>query len=231
MLDKRRIMQKVKIKDVLSPSFRDFQRPLKPMVVVAHDSDFCQEVVAKGWLTKEQMAHAAARYRLGKSNSGKCIFWMIDELGQVRDGRLGTSWVSVMLKAREPELLRGWYAKHCLFGLHLLKPAATVCVVEAERSAVVLSELFPEHLWMAVMEDTYFTLDLLEPLQANRVVIYPHTDMTQDNFLCWEEMADEARRTYQLDITVSDVLEKHASQEQKQRSIDLLRYLEVRGER
>ena len=35
------------------------------------------------------MAHAAERYRLGKSKKGKPIFWMIDERGIVRDGRIG----------------------------------------------------------------------------------------------------------------------------------------------
>ena len=84
----------MKLKDILSPSFTDYLKPIKPMVEVDGDSDLCQEVVCKGWLSEEQIRHAAARYRLGKSKSGKTIYWMIDEMNRVRDGHLGDTWVS-----------------------------------------------------------------------------------------------------------------------------------------
>ena len=111
--------ENMKLKDILSPTVKDFQKTSKPMVVVAYDSDLCQEVVSHGWLSEEQMCHAVERYRLGKSLSGKTIYWMIDELGIVHDGHLGDTWVSKLLKAREP-LLEYWQVSHCLFGLHLL---------------------------------------------------------------------------------------------------------------
>ena len=133
----------MKLKDILTPSFRMLRqelglpKPGKPVVQVSADSDFCREVVARGWLTEEQMAHAAERYRLGRSRSGRCIFWMIDEIGRVYDGfetyplplpewrgvysseGRRIEWVSAMLKAREPELLREWHTEHCLLGAHL----------------------------------------------------------------------------------------------------------------
>lgn len=111
-----------KLNEILSPSFKDFHHTSDhhPMIQVAYDSDLCQEVIAKGWLSEAQMRHAAERYRLGRSRSGKCIYWMIDEMMQVRDGHLGDAWVSQLLKAREPELLRWFLPRHCLFGLHLL---------------------------------------------------------------------------------------------------------------
>ena len=40
----------------------------------------------------------------------------------MHDGHIGNSWVSVMMKAREPKLLRDWHVEHCLFGLHLITP-------------------------------------------------------------------------------------------------------------
>lgn len=84
----------MKLKDILSPSSKDFLKPIEPMVAVECDSDLCHEVVANGWLSEEQMRHAAERYRLGKSKSGKTIYWMIDEMNQARDGHLGDAWVS-----------------------------------------------------------------------------------------------------------------------------------------
>ena len=217
----------MKLKDILSPSFRDYRKPSKPMITVATDSDFCLETVDSGILTSQQMAHAAERYLLGKSISGRCIFWMIDEWSIVRDGRIGDSWVSLMLKAREPRFLSSWYARHCLFGLHLLDSACegAVCIVESEKSAVILSELYPDNIWLATMYPTNFTIRLLEPLCGHQVMLYPHTDETMSNYLCWLEIADMARRDMHLDINCSSILEDHATAEQKQRKIDLVEFL------
>ena len=218
----------MKLKDILSPSSKDFLKPIEPMVAVECDSDLCHEVVANGWLSEEQMRHAAERYRLGKSKSGKTIYWMIDEMNQARDGHLGDAWVSSLLKAREPKLLRSWHPRHCLFGLHLL----TVCeykpisVVESEASAVILSELFPESIWMAYAYPANMTVDLLEPLQGCSVSIYPQTDPHMEIYLSFLDFADTVRRVYpSIDISIENILEEHATEEQKQRNIDLVDFL------
>ena len=317
----------MKIRDILTPSFRSVCTPQEgvPSIVErcrADDSDFCREVVAKGWLTEEQMARAAMRYRLGKSKSGRCIFWMIDELGIVRDGHIlgaGTQgWVSVMLKARAPKLLRDWHANHCLFGQHLLghicdfrdfsvknqsaspdksiceisvpnqsanpnksiceisvpnqsacpnksiceisvknqsaSPDKSICeisvknqsacpdkkiceiceicvtnppicLVESESSAVILSELFPECLWLATAYPVNFSVSSFECLQGRDVVLFPPTDETMDTYLAWCELAEEARRRYHLHVNVQDLLERNATAAQKQAKIDLVDFL------
>ena len=88
----------MKLNEILTPSFRALrdltqksQKSQKSIVELcrSNDSDFCREVVARVWLTEEQMAHAAERYRLGRSKSGRCIFWMINEMGRVYDGHIG----------------------------------------------------------------------------------------------------------------------------------------------
>ena len=219
----------MKLKDILSPSIKDYLRPQKSIVEVRTDSDFCETAVSQGWLTTEQMTSAAERYRLGRSRSGKTIFWMIDELGIVRDGHIGSGWVSQMLKAREPALMRYLTVSHCLFGLHLtaadetgLKPVA---IVESERTAVVLSELAPESLWLSTACDSIFTVDMLEPLAGRKITVFPHTDPTMSNYVAWLEMADFAKRNCAIDITVQDILEENATDEQKSRCIDILDYI------
>lgn len=230
----------MKPKDVLSPTLKDFQQPIPPMVVVSTDSDFCQETVTRGWLTAEQIAHAAARYRLGKSRSGKCIFWMIDQQGIVHDGHIGNSWASTMLKNREPELLKDWHAKHCLFGQNLLmedvrskmedvkrtldfRPQTLdIALVESERSAVILSELFPEQLWLATCYPGNLTVENLEVLKGHHVTLFPPTDPTMSTYVTWLEVADQAHRQFALDISVSSILEDHATPEQKEACIDLV---------
>ena len=210
-------------------------RQRKPVIEAcrADEFDFFRPAIERGLLTTRQMQHACQRYRLGKSKSGKPIFWMIDELGRLQDGRLGDDWVSRLLMIREPELRRYWHVECCLFGLHLLAESASagssygpprpVAIVGREASAVILSEVFPEMIWLATPR--CFTIDLLAPLQGHTVVLYPETDETEDSYLCWLEIADMARRTYQLDITCSTLLEDHATPEQKARGIDLLDFL------
>lgn len=211
------------------------------MVVPTADSDFCHEVVAKGWLTQEQIEHAAKRYKLGRSRSGRTIFWMIDQNGNVRDGRIGDDWVSEMMRRREPELLKDCHTTHCLFGMHLLNecPATTgdaceskndngnrpVGIVEKETSAVVLSEIFPDYIWLATSPALSFTIDRLKPLKGHHVIVFPPTDPHLDSYVTWLDLVSMTRKEYQLDITVSDCLEDNTSAEQKERRIDLAEYL------
>ena len=226
----------MKLTEVLTPSFRSLHKTLithhsslvthhSSLICLTADSDFCHEAVQRGWLTSQQMDHAARRYRLGRSRSGRTIFWIIDQQGHIRDGRIGTSWVSTMLKNREPQLLRDWHPQHCLYGLHLLSAPSSVAVVEREEAAVVLSELLPGHLWLATGHALRFKADWLLPLKGCQVTLFPATDPTMDNFICWLEMADSMNRQHRMDITVSPILEDHATPEQKQRRIDLLTYL------
>jgi len=254
----------------------DFTLPSLPMVDAcrAEEFDFFQPWMDCGRLTAEQMRHAAGRYRLGKSRSGQTIFWMIDDMMQPLDGRMGDHWVSQLLKRREPILQDCWCVTHCLFGLHLLaledldsqqtsvlrqqpsalrhqpsalrqqpsalrhQPSALkhqpsslshhpspIAIVESPQAAVVLSELYPNQLWLSTMPDTCFTIDQLEPLVGRHVKVYPHTDPTLSNYLAWLEIRDMAARTFHLDISVSSALEKAATAEQKERSIDVLDYI------
>ncbi len=198
----------------------------KPMVQPTDASDFCRHTVSQGILTPEQMTHAALRYRLGSSLSGKPIYWMINELGQVCDGRLGHQWVSQLLKAREPHLLRDIRTVHCLFGLHLLETTSEpICLVESESSAVILSELYPHYLWLAWSYPANLLSTQFAPLQGRQVILFPPTDPIGDYFLSCLELADQVRRLYHLDITVDSTLDSHATPAQKSLSIDLLTFL------
>jgi len=205
----------------------DFMLPSMPMVNAcrADDLDFFHPLISSGDLTVSQMHHAAQRYHLGKSKSGLPIFWMIDELGTVLDGHIASDvWISSLLKKREP-LLQYWKVSHCLFGLHLLKDMP-VSIVDSERSAVILSELCPESVWMAYASPSSITVDLMEPLQGHTVTIYPRTDPLMSNHLFFLDYANQVRQAYpSIQLTVDDTLEYEASESQKSRCIDLLDYL------
>ena len=211
----------------------DMMLPSMPMVEAcrADDFDFFQPFIEAGMLTVEQMHHAAQRYHLGKTKSGEPIYWMITEMMDPLDAHIGNGWISDALKKREP-ILNYWRPTHCLFGLHLLSEQRTVnseqltiAVVEAEKTAVILSELFPETLWMAYATMPHLMPDLLAPLQGCRVTFYPRTDATTSNYLFFLDYAKLVGKRYNIDIKVDKTLENHATEDQKERGIDLLDFL------
>lgn len=217
----------------------DFILPSMRMVEAcrADDFDLFQPWIDSGKLTVEQMHRAAARYHMGKTRSGVPMFWMIDEMMDPQDAHIGTfdklstgteaSWLSTLLKAREP-LLGYWPFKHCFFGQHLLMEGCDVlpvALVENEASAVVLSELFPEALWMAYVDVTWLDVERFAPLAGRTVTIYPRTDPYMSNFLFFDELAATVQRYCNIRISVASILEDYASEEQKTRCIDLLDFL------
>ena len=213
----------------------DFVLPSMKMVEAcrADDFDFFQPFIDAGKLTVEQMHRAAQRYYLGKTRSGRPIFWMIDDMLDPLDAHITPdSWISTLLKAREP-FLQYWRVRHCLFGLHLLmsdvecrvNPQVPIAIVESERSAVLLSELFPENLWLAYVSIPHLDIDLFAPLQGRNVTIYPRTDPSFSTYLFFDDLAASIRKHYDIHTTVSSILEDNATDAQKERCIDLIDFI------
>ena len=206
---------------------------------VSTDTVFCRSLVSEGYLTEQQMRHAAERYRLGRSKDGAVVFWEIDECQNIRDGKLmyyqdnchrdkerNATWVTARLK-QQRELSLMFEAERCLFGLHLLpeNQDQTIIVVEAEKTAVICSELYPESVWMASGGLTMLNVSKLYPLRDYRVVLFPDTDETGDTFRQWKEIADAAQEFFRYPIRVSAILENNATLEQKMAKIDIVDYL------
>ena len=199
------------------------------------ESVFCRAVVKCGYLTEEQMQRAAERYRLGRSRDGGVIFWQIDDQGRTRDGKImyyredchrdksrHPSWASARLKA--------YYGydgdlpvDRCLFGLHLLGVVGgAVCVVEAEKTAVIMSEVYPQYVWMAAGGLSALSAEKLHPLRDHKVVLFPDTDPDGTTYACWKAIAEEASRSFLSPIYVSPLLERQATTEQKAAKIDIV---------
>lgn len=226
----------MKLSEAFPYTFRNLRRQLglaepstQPMVEAcrADDSAFCLELQSEYQLTGEQVRRAAERYRLGKSRSGQTLFWMIDEGGTVRDGFISATprtWVSQVFRQRCPELARYIRPEHCFVGQHLLG-TQPVGIVASERSAVILSEVMPQMTWLASVYPMNLTVELFSPLQGRVVTLFPATDATMDTWLAWCELADQVRRSYDIDIRVSSLLEDRATAEQKARGIDLAGFI------
>jgi len=221
-------------------------------------NQFCDAVVRAGYLSYEQMFSAACRYCIGASKLGGVIFWQIDHEGRVHDGKVmyylpdchrnkdksaHPTWVSALLAKRNGNP-KGT-SSHCLFGLHQLTTfnlstdsklstlnsqlSSPVAIVEAEKTAFILSELYPEYIWLASGGLSEVQPEKFRPLRGHRVVMFPDTDPDGIAFRCWNNAAREVMRSVFWEdsppIRVSPLLELKATAAQKHRKIDILDFL------
>lgn len=210
------------------------------------DSSFHRSVVASGLLTAEELQAASEIFHLGTTKDKRVVYWQIDAEGRVRDGKLmaydehchrvkpgehdtksSVSWAGY--EFRQCGLLdKDWEATHCLFGLHQLnsRPDDTVCIVEAEKTAVICSQKFKDCIWMAAGGLEQLSLDKLRPLVGRQVILYPDTDPEGEAFGKWYDIAWRAMSELEMEISICDVLEKNATPEQKEAKIDLVDFIE-----
>ena len=207
------------------------------------DSVFCQSVVSAGYLSQGQIVSAANRYRLGSSKEGGVIFWEIDAQQRVHTGKImyyqsdchrdkqhTPTWVHSLMKSQLPA---DYELQHCLFGLHLLCPAdcsATgqkIAIVESEKTAVILSEIVKDFIWMSCGGLQMFKPELLAPLVNHKVVVFPDTDETGEAYKQWLTVLQQAAKLYPFKhpLRISNLLELHATVSQKKQKIDIVDFL------
>jgi len=102
-----------------------------------------------------------------------------------------------------------------------------VAIVESEKTAIILSEKFPDFFWLSCGGLQMFKPELLEPLRQHRIIIFPDTDPQGEAFRLWTQVALDAQRLYKFryPLRVSPLLEQHATPEQKEAKIDLVDFL------
>lgn len=217
------------------------------------NSLFCRAVVSMNYLTLEQMNRAAMRYRLGMARDGGVIFWQIGLQNQVYDGKIMyyrenchrdhdhlPTWVSSELKsfylANASEFADKIKTTHCLFGTHLLSQSqcsdklssrlskGPIAVVEAEKTAIIMSELYPEYLWLAAGGMNELTATKLFPLKGKKIILFPDTDEDGRAYETWYRIMLEAQKLLSQSIFLSPLLELNATPDQKRRKIDLVDY-------
>lgn len=245
----------MKNSDIIAFSFREEQARIAASPLYSHPtaslwqrclsvgSLFCEAVVAAGFLTWEQMVCAAGRYCLGATRRQGVIFWQIDREGRVHDGKVmyygpdchrlkdrqhHPTWVSTLLARRSALRNVSGQSSHCFFGLHLVDGLQTVCVVESEKSAIILSVLYPDCVWLATGGLGELQPDKFRPLRGCKVVLFPDTDSDGIAFRRWHATADVVmQQPFWEDsppVRVSPLLERHATRQQKAAKIDLVDY-------
>jgi hypothetical protein len=186
-------------------------------------------------------------YCLGSSNGrwpGACVFWFIDVKGRIHAGQVKqfdetghtakylldgekqscTTWIHSILKNRlnpTPDWLSQYVEQEkkvgCFFGEHLLKNSIKpVAIVEAPATAIVASVYLPQCTWIAAGAKGWLNTEKCEVLKGRRVTLYPDLKAYED----WKPIADK------MGFKISDLLEKIATNDEKEKGLDLRDYLE-----
>lgn len=153
-------------------------------------------------------------YFVGATRQSDVIYWQIDHRQRVRSGhimqygpdghRLGfQGWTHVPL-IRQGLLPPDFQLYQCLYGEHLLplRRQAHVCIVESEKSALVLAARHPDQLWLATCGSGGLSADKLDCLRGRRVTLFPDSG-------CYEKWHDIMQHTTGIDYTVTAQLEQY----------------------
>ncbi len=173
-----------------------------------------------------------SRYFIATSKywNGATVFWQIDTQGKIRTGKImlynpttgkrikepfnHINWVHKALKQLKFEL------KQCLFGEHLLQDKTKpVAIVESEKTAVIASVYLPQFIWLAVGSLTNLNAEKCSILKGRTITLFPDLN----GFEKWSNKAKELSPL--AHFTVSDLLERKASEAEKKQGFDLADYL------
>jgi len=174
-------------------------------------------------------------YFIGTSKhwNGATVFWQIDTIGKIRTGKImlynpttgkrikepfnHIYWVHKVIKQPEFEL------KQCLFGEHLLQnKTKPVAIVESEKTAIIASVYLSQFIWLAVGSLNNLNAEKCSVLKGRTVALFPDLK----GFEQWSNKVKElSSRNFGIIFTVSDLLERKATEAEKKQGLDLADYL------
>lgn len=165
------------------------------------------------FFNKDRIETVFDLYNVGTSKKwgGSTVFWQINIDLIVRAGKIikfdalsgkrikepfpQTTWAHSLLK------LKDFNMKQVLFGEHLLNrfPKKVVCLVESEKTAIIMAIIHPTYIWLATSGKNGFTIDKLKVLKNRKVVVFPDSDAFQE----WDEKAKFISKQINLHLFVS----------------------------
>jgi hypothetical protein len=175
------------------------------------------------------------KYRIGTANhwNGACVFWQIDTNNNVRTGKImlydsetgrrvkkphnHITWVHSLMK------LESYHLKQCFFGEHLLRENNTlpIAIVESEKTALIATIYIPEYIWLATGgKNGCLNKDNMQVLKNRKVVLFPDLGAKEYWLLKSEQMQE-----LNINIAVSDYLERNASKNQIEEGYDIADFL------
>lgn len=168
-----------------------------------HENNLIQFL--ENYFPKEEIQLGIAKYRLGTSkhwDGAATIFWQINPQNEVMTGKImdydiktgkrikvpkdRIQWVHKLLK------LEGFVLQQCLFGLHLVNDSTIkkIAIVEAEKTAFIMSLFLPNYIWMSTGGKKLFNKKMLLPIKDYTILAYPDKSEFDD----WNKIASELQK-------------------------------------
>jgi hypothetical protein len=173
-----------------------------------------------------------SKYFIGSSKhwQGATLFWQIDTTGKIRTGKIMLYDPEIGKRIKEPFNHITWVHKiikqdefelgQCLFGSHLLKDISKpVAIVESEKTAIMASVYLPQFIWLASGSLNNLNDEKCAILKGRTVILFPDLN----GFDTWNDKAKEL--SHLANFSVSDLLERKASESEKKQGFDLADYL------
>jgi hypothetical protein len=174
-----------------------------------------------------------SRYYIGTTDhwQGATVFYQIDIKGRIKAGKImlyntntgkrvkkpynHLTWIHSSLKLKDYNL------QQCFFGEHLLtkEPGKAVAIVESEKTAIIASVYLPAFIWLATGSKGGLSAGKCKVLRGRKVVLYPDLNAFDD----WSQKAKELKGL--ATVTVSDLLELVATDQERTAGLDLADYL------
>lgn len=180
----------------------------------------------------EVASEVVSRYFIATSKhwNGATVFWQIDTQGKVRTGKIMLYSPTTGKRVKEPFNHITWEhkaleqpefeLKQCLYGEHLLQDKTKpVAIVESEKTAVIASVYLPQFIWLAAGSKDGLNAEKCSILKERTVTLFPDLN----GFDKWSSKAKELSAL--ATFTVSDLLERKATEAERLAGLDLADYL------
>jgi hypothetical protein len=186
------------------------------------------------------------RFYIGTSHywRGATVFWQIDIKRRIRSGKImlydpvtgrrvkevkpdgskhsKITWAHSILQKQG--VIQDFNLRQCLFGEYQLAvqpKTKPVAIVESEKTAIIATPYLPDFIWLACGSLTNLTADKCRVLTGRKVVLFPDLN----GFEKWSDQAKHLQAHLECSFTVSDLLDRKASEEDKAQGFDLADYL------
>ena len=172
------------------------------------------DVAPRLQIAPERLQRVFDDYLIGATRRGHVIFWQIDEQQRVHAGHImqyGTDghrrgyqgWTHPLL-IRLGLLPPDWTLYQCLFGQHLLAryPDRQLCIVESEKTAVLMAATQPRYLWLATASSSGLSPEKMACLVGRRVTLFPDSG-------CYDKWLGQMQQTDGIAYNISRRLESY----------------------
>lgn len=171
----------------------------------------------KAFFAPDEVQKSIQNYLIGTWDNwrGTTVFWQIDQQEKVHHGKVMMYDQTTGKRAKNKEgkgvfstvrsllKLDDFVLNQCLFGLHLIdENTKAVALVEAEKTAVIMSIFKPEYVWLATGSKGGFKYDYLKLIKNYKIIAFPD----KSEYLDWNNKAIELNG-FGFKISVSDWLE------------------------